>query len=143
MNKNRVIAIIRGGIGNQLFTYAAAKNIALRNGAKLILATDWFENEPHGRHFLLDQFSITADLTSLGNSDVPYSPAHHSRAKKLGRYFYAASKTYPHYFVERTKNFLNHRVPIDRRAFAIKNGDYLFVDGFSRMKLIFVKSATS
>lgn len=130
MDKKRVIAIVRGGLGNQMFIYAASRQIALRNDARLILVTDSFEDETHGRHFLLDQFSIAAEVTSLRSADIPYSRHHHEWAEKLGRYFSAVSKPYPHYFVERTKNFLNHRVPVDRRALNLKVNDFLIVDGF-------------
>jgi hypothetical protein len=130
MNEKCVIAIARGGIGNQMFIYAASKQIALRNNAKLILVTDLFENELHGRHFLLDQFSISAEVTTIKNSALPYSVRKHHIAKRLGRYFYLLSKNFPHYFIERTKNFVNKRVPVDSRALKAEFEDYLIVDGF-------------
>lgn len=130
MKEKRVIAVVRGGLGNQMFIYAAARRIAIKNNAKLILLNDWFENEPHERHFLLDQFSISADITTTGDPTIPYSAQTHHRAEKLGRYYYLLSKTYPHYFVERTKSFLNARVPVDARALEVSFDDYLIVDGF-------------
>jgi hypothetical protein len=37
--KKKVYLYLCGGVGNQLFQYAAAKNIAIKNNAKLILDT--------------------------------------------------------------------------------------------------------
>ena len=37
--KKKIYLYLCGGLGNQLFQYAAAKNIALKNNAKLILDT--------------------------------------------------------------------------------------------------------
>jgi hypothetical protein len=113
-----------------MFIYAASKQIAIKNNAKLILVTDLFENEPHGRHFLLDQFSISAEATSIKNPLLPYSERAHHIAGRLGRYFYLLSQPYPHYLIERTKNFFNKRVPVDARAIKINFEDFLVVDGF-------------
>ena len=37
MKKNKLIVRLFGGIGNQLFIYAAAKRLALKNNADLII----------------------------------------------------------------------------------------------------------
>jgi hypothetical protein len=61
MNPKSVVAIIKGGLGNQLFIYAAAKAFALRNGRELFLdTTRGFQNDGYGRSYRLDHFSITA-----------------------------------------------------------------------------------
>lgn len=59
---NAVIAIIKGGLGNQLFIYAAARAFALRTGRGLYL--DWkrgFQTDGYGRAYRLDRFPIRAD----------------------------------------------------------------------------------
>jgi len=56
-----VISIIKGGLGNQLFIYAAARAFALRNGRELFLDTArGFEKDGYGRSYRLDHFPITA-----------------------------------------------------------------------------------
>jgi hypothetical protein len=39
MNLKSVVAIIKGGLGNQLFIYGAARAFALRDGRELFLDT--------------------------------------------------------------------------------------------------------
>ncbi len=130
MNEKRVIAFARGGIGNQMFIYAAARRVALRNGARLTLVTDSFENEVHGRHFLLDKFRISADSTTQEQAGVPYSSSIHKIAGKLNRYLHPFSAHFSHYLPERTKNLMGRRTPVDRRVLKVCVRDYLFLDGF-------------
>lgn len=137
MHAKRVFSIIRGGIGNQMFIYAASRRIAQRNNAKLYLITDSFENEPHGRQFLLNRFSITADTVSINDKTLPYSVTKHDLARKLDRQLYAINRHAPHYLIERTKNYLGKRVPVDRRVLAAKIDDYLFIDGYLQNELYF------
>ena len=55
----KVIAKIVGGIGNQLFCYAAARRFALRNDAALCLDLDFFRSDVHyGRSYRSDSFEL-------------------------------------------------------------------------------------
>jgi hypothetical protein len=57
-----VIAIIKGGVGNQLFIYAAARALALRTGRALYLDTvRGYTNEGYGRRCRLSCFPIQAE----------------------------------------------------------------------------------
>lgn len=56
-----VVAIIKGGLGNQLFAYAGARAFALRTGRRLFIDDDsGFQLDGYGRRFRLDQFPIVA-----------------------------------------------------------------------------------
>lgn len=56
-----VIAIVKGGLGNQLFIYAAARAFALRTGRKLFLdSIRGFQKDGYGRQYRLDRFPIQA-----------------------------------------------------------------------------------
>ncbi|WP_374521558.1 alpha-1,2-fucosyltransferase [Hydrogenophaga sp.] len=57
---NKVVARIIGGIGNQLFIYAAAKRLALANAAEIVLdSVSGFERDhQYRRTFQLDKFNI-------------------------------------------------------------------------------------
>ena len=35
--KNKIYLFLSGGLGNQLFQYAAAKNLAIKNNCKLVI----------------------------------------------------------------------------------------------------------
>jgi len=59
----KVILRLKGGLGNQLFQYAAALGIAQRSGALLCLDTyTGFESDPFARRFRLNHFDVHADL---------------------------------------------------------------------------------
>lgn len=57
-----VIAIVKGGLGNQLFIYAAARALALRTGRALYLdTTRGYTKDDYGRSYRLDRFPIKAE----------------------------------------------------------------------------------
>jgi hypothetical protein len=59
----RLILRLKGGLGNQLFQYAAARSIAHRNRAPLYLdAVTGFASDAYARSFCLDHFAIRAEL---------------------------------------------------------------------------------
>ena len=58
-----VIVRIRGGLGNQLFCYAAGRALAATNDALLKLdATSAYRDDKFGRNYLLDRFNICAEI---------------------------------------------------------------------------------
>jgi glycosyl transferase family 11 len=59
MTPPTVVAKIVGGIGNQLFCYAAARRLALENDAALCLDLNFFRSDVHyGREYRLDSFAL-------------------------------------------------------------------------------------
>lgn len=61
---SKVVSIVKGGLGNQLFIYAAGRAFAERNDAKHYLdAKRGYVDDSYGRKFLLDRFPI--DLTLM------------------------------------------------------------------------------
>ncbi|MDB5540638.1 MAG: fucT2 [Devosia sp.] len=56
---NTVTVAISGGLGNQMFKYAAARALALRHGGDVGLDVTFYRNSRH-RHFELDAFPIIA-----------------------------------------------------------------------------------
>jgi hypothetical protein len=58
-----IIARVEGGLGNQLFIYAAARALALRTGAQLKLdAWNGYRRDSFGRRYQLDEFNIAGAL---------------------------------------------------------------------------------
>ena len=57
---SKVIARIKGGLGNQLFCYAAARRLALVNNAELVIdhVTGFIRDRTYRRRYALDHFSI-------------------------------------------------------------------------------------
>jgi len=57
-----VITIIKGGLGNQLFIYAAARAMTLRTGRRLFLdVRRGYTHDSYGRSYRLHRFPIMAD----------------------------------------------------------------------------------
>ena len=56
----RVIARIKGGLGNQLFCYPAARRLALVNNAELVIddVTGFARDRQYCRQYMLDRFQI-------------------------------------------------------------------------------------
>ena len=65
-----IVARLFGGLGNQLFIYAMARALAVRNGVPLKLDTEsGFRNDrTYGRKYLLDQFNIQDSRASAAES---------------------------------------------------------------------------
>ncbi len=60
-----IIARVEGGLGNQLFIYAAARALALRTGSELKLdVVNGYRDDAYGRRYRLDAFNIAAPLAS-------------------------------------------------------------------------------
>lgn len=59
-----IIVKLMGGLGNQMFQYAAARSLALRHGVPLKLDMSFLEGSQIGntrRHYALGHFAVTAD----------------------------------------------------------------------------------
>ena len=63
---------LTGGMGNQMFQFAAARRLALRHQAKLRLSVNWF-NTSRGRHrtYRLGEFHLAGDET-IETTDAPW-----------------------------------------------------------------------
>lgn len=64
-----IIVKISGGLGNQLFQYAAARSLAHKRGVELILDLNWFNHRPSSntvREFELDGYEIQARKPNAG-----------------------------------------------------------------------------
>lgn len=57
---SKVIVRIKGGLGNQLFCYAAARRLALVNNAELVIddKTGFIRDHRYNRRYVLDQFRL-------------------------------------------------------------------------------------
>jgi Glycosyl transferase family 11 len=68
--KRRVILVANGGLGNQLFQYAAGFSFAVRHDAELVIdSITGFQADPYERSYALGHFRISAPL--LASRDKP------------------------------------------------------------------------
>ena len=58
-SRKNVVVLLKGGLGNQLFQYAAGKSLAIRLGVHLILDLNWYiDNEKDHTKCILEKFNI-------------------------------------------------------------------------------------
>jgi hypothetical protein len=85
-----IIALLKGGLGNQLFIYAAARSLALRTERRLLLDTgSGFARDRYARSFRLERFPIEASTLALGS--LPWT----SLKDRRHRYVRARNKLLP------------------------------------------------
>jgi len=82
-----VIARIKGGLGNQLFCYAAARRLALVNQAELVIddMTGFARDRRYRRRYMLDRFRITARKATPRERMEPFERYRRGLAKLLAR----------------------------------------------------------
>ena len=68
-----IISKLSGGLGNQLFQYAAGKSLAILNNTELFLDISFYENSPN-RDFNLKEFSISSKVTSSSIISIFFIP---------------------------------------------------------------------
>ena len=81
-----VTACIWGGLGNQLFSYAAARRLAIVNNAELrIDHLSGFRNDKFGRQYALHHFNIPQNLVAPQEAFVSYSQFSRVVVRRLSR----------------------------------------------------------
>ena len=83
----KVIARIKGGLGNQLFCYAAARRLALVNGADLMLddVTGFARDYQYRRRYALDHFNIMARKATPAERLEPFERLRRGVARAISR----------------------------------------------------------
>jgi hypothetical protein len=117
----KVIARIRGGLGNQLFCYAAARRLAITNNAELVIddVTGFVRDRTYRRKYALDVFSIPARKASPSERMEPFERARRGIAKFLASRRAFADRRY---IVEEGQDF-------DERLVNIKLCHDVYLDG--------------
>ena len=83
----KIITRIKGGLGNQLFCYAAARRLALVNNAELVIddVTGFVRDYQYRRRYMLDHFCITARKAMPSERLEPFERYRRSVVKWLSR----------------------------------------------------------
>ena len=119
MVMKKIIAYIKGGIGNQLFCYAAARRLALSNNAELILDNKtWFDKDKkYNREYMLDHFHIRAREATKSERFNPFS-LYWRVILKLG-------------FARKFKRYLREDgLEFNERILYLKVSEKLYMDGY-------------
>jgi len=83
----KVIVRIKGGLGNQLFCYAAARRLALVNDAELVIddVTGFARDRRYRRRYCLDRFRIPARKATAWERMEPFERYRRGLAKCLAK----------------------------------------------------------
>ena len=83
MAKRRLIVVLRGGLGNQLFQYASCRALSLRVGAQPVLDPySGFSDDIYGRGYQLHNFRIAAEV--LDQDKALWARRRHNVQRELG-----------------------------------------------------------
>ena len=84
----KIISRIFGGLGNQLFCYAAARRLALVNNSELVLddVSGFVRDHSFNRHYQLDHFSIPCRKATRAERLEPLSSVRRYINRKINRW---------------------------------------------------------
>ena len=84
---NKIITRIKGGLGNQLFCYAAARRLALVNNAELVIddVTGFARDQQYNRQYALDHFCVPARKATSEERMEPFERHRRGLMKWLSR----------------------------------------------------------
>lgn len=118
---NKVIIRITGGLGNQLFCYAASRRLALANNAELVIddVTGFTRDRQYCRKYMLDHFNITVRKATPAERMEPFERYRRGVIKLLshGKPFERRS-----YLKQEGRDF-------DKRLLTLKVKGTLYLDG--------------
>jgi len=118
----KVIVRIKGGLGNQLFCYAAARRLALANKAELVIddVTGFVRDTQYRRKYMLDKFSITARKATPAERLEPFERYRRGLAMFLSRRKPFGQRPY----------LEQEGLDFDRRLLDLKVSGSLYLDGY-------------
>lgn len=84
---SKVVVRIKGGLGNQLFCFAAARRLALVNQAELVIddVTGFARDRQYRRDYMLDHFTIPVRKATAAERMEPFERYRRGFAKLISR----------------------------------------------------------
>lgn len=94
--KGSIVSIVKGGLGNQLFIYAASRAMALRLGRHLFLDTVLgYQNDTFGRLYRLNRLPINAsELPATSRIAPSLKHPKHKIIRNISRFWPRTSRRY-------------------------------------------------
>ncbi len=117
----RIIVRIKGGLGNQLFCYAAGRRLATINNCELVIddVSGFSRDKAYRRKYMLDRFQITARRATAWERMEPLERYRRGWAKIVAR-----RRPFPlRHYVEQ------EGIDFDPRLLALKVKDAVYLDG--------------
>jgi Glycosyl transferase family 11 len=118
---NKVICRIMGGLGNQLFCYAAARRLSMINNAELVIdnVTGFVRDYQHQRRYALDHFRIPARKATAAERLAPFERYRRGVMKWISRRKPFTERSY----VEQ------EGFALDKRLLTLKVNGTIYLDG--------------
>ncbi|AGX86622.1 alpha-1,2-fucosyltransferase [Candidatus Symbiobacter mobilis] len=119
---SKIIPRIFGGLGNQLFIYAAARRLALVNGAELALddVSGFVRDHEYNRHYQLDHFNIPCRKATAAERLEPFA-----RVRR-----YLKRKWNQRLPFEQRKYLVQESVDFDERLLTFKPRGTVYLEGY-------------
>jgi len=135
MKKKKIIVILRGGLGNQLFTYAFAKSLAIKNNFELVLnyKSGFKYDLKYKRKYLLNFFNHTARLASNNEMLMPFHRLRRTLIIKLNNYF---PSIMPFYLLQKDVAYDQNLINIKLNRTTIIDGCWISEEYFKDINLI-------
>ena len=117
----KIITRIKGGLGNQLFCYSAARRLALANNAELVIddVTGFARDRGYRRRYMLDPFSIPARKATPVERLEPFERYRRGLMKWLSRGKPFAERSY----------LEQEGMDFDERLLTVKVQGTIYLDG--------------
>lgn len=121
MPKGKVIVQIKGGIGNQLFCYATALRLAIKNNAELVVDDfSGYKDDKYGRNYELNSFNIRARSARDDEIYKPFNGFRRPLVKKLNSILPFHQRKY----------LFEEMLGTDNRLLNFKVHDRVYLDGY-------------
>ena len=120
--RNKVVLRVFGGLGNQLFCYAAARRLSVINKAILLIddISGFKYDHLYERHFQLDHFNILSKKASYRYRFEPFS--------KLRRYVYRKFNSLLPFL---SRSFIHQEfIEFDERLLSVKVDKLTYIEGY-------------
>lgn len=120
--RNKIISRIFGGLGNQLFCYAAARRLSLANNAELVLddVSGFSFDAIYRRHYQLDHFSIPCRKATPAERLEPFNRVRRSLKRRWSLLFPFEERTY----------LVQERIDYDARLLNFKPQGAVYLEGY-------------
>ena len=120
---------IKGGIGNQLFMYAAARRLALINNKELLLdsVTGFINDKKYNRKYQLDHFKVPCRKTN-SKENVELSSRSRRMLKKIVSLFLP---------FESKRYIKQENIFLDSRLINLRFKHYLYLEGYFQSETYF------